>query len=219
MTPVFTLMVMPAGSDPFDTAHDATGEPALDVKVCVKAAVVVALRLAVAAVVGATVVTVIELEAEAALAPPNAFVAVIVKLAVPDEVGVPLITPVEVLSDSPAGNEPAVIAKVKGPVPVGVMVWLYGKPVVAPGCAPLVSPGAVSDSIVTTVVLVPLAFETSMVKVSVAGVFGVPPMVLPAKVSQLGSVELEATANVQGVAPLVTSVAMSWLHAVPVGMM
>lgn len=126
-------------------------------------------------------------------------------------------TPVEVFSVRPAGSDPEVTAKVNGPVPVGVTVWVNGKPVVAAGNAPAVRPGAVTAMIVTAVTLVPLAFETSMVKLSVAAEVGVPLTVLPVRVNQPGSVELEATAKVHGVAPLVTSVAMSWLQAVPVG--
>ena len=93
---------------------------------------------------GATVVTVIEVATDAALPAPSAFAAETVKLTVPGVVGVPLITPVEVLSVKPAGSEPAVTAKVNGPVPPGAMVWLYDNPVVAPGCAPAVKLGGVT---------------------------------------------------------------------------
>jgi hypothetical protein len=47
-------------------------------------------------------------------------VAVIVKLYVPALVGVPLMTPVDAFSERPAGNAPAVSAKVMGAVPPDV---------------------------------------------------------------------------------------------------
>lgn len=65
-------------------------------------------------------VTVVATEVVAAAPTPRPFVTVIVKLAAPAVVGVPVIAPVEVLSDNPAGSEPVPIAKVNGPVPVGV---------------------------------------------------------------------------------------------------
>lgn len=69
---------------------------------------------------GAKTVTVVETEVDAAAPAPNALVAVTVKLAAPAVVGVPLMTPVEVLRVRPAGSEPLPMAKVNGPVPLGV---------------------------------------------------------------------------------------------------
>ena len=58
----------------------------------------------------------------------------IVKFATPPVVGVPLTAPVVVFSDSPAGNAPAVTAKVDAPVPpVAPTVWLYAVPTVPAG--------------------------------------------------------------------------------------
>jgi hypothetical protein len=63
---------------------------------------------------------------------PNASVAVTVKVNAPDTVGVPERTPPEE-STSPAGNAPAVTAKVCGARPPdAVNVWLYGVPCAAP---------------------------------------------------------------------------------------
>ena len=56
---------------------------------------------------------------------PLPSVARTVKLLVPAAVGVPASAPLDALSVSPAGSDPALIAKVYAPLPpVAVIVWL-----------------------------------------------------------------------------------------------
>ena len=65
---------------------------------------------------------------------PTVSVPVIVKFVTPAVVGVPVIAPVVAFRDSPAGNAPAVTAKVEAPVPpVTLTVWLKAVPTVAAG--------------------------------------------------------------------------------------
>lgn len=61
-------------------------------------------------------------------------VAVMVKVELPGAVGVPVIAPVVLFNDKPAGNVPAVTAKLYVvPAGVALTVWLYAVPAVPLG--------------------------------------------------------------------------------------